>query len=155
MGRRPDRLLTLEDCDPAGGCRTGGRAVGFEREKTGKAAGLLPHAGAIGSALFVIVPVTQDRLSDMSRVIQGIVTGIGFLGGGAILKLTEDRRIKGLTTAAGIWIAAAIGTCGGFGRMGAVLLSTLFALAILSARLAGTQHRVRNVVGWQIRPFWA
>jgi putative Mg2+ transporter-C (MgtC) family protein len=127
-----------------------GALIGFEREKTGKAAGLRTHMlVTIGSALFVIVPVTQDAaLSDMSRVIQGIVTGIGFLGGGAILKLAEDRRIKGLTTAAGIWMAAAIGIAAGFGRIGAVLLGTLFALAVLST-LGWLERSIesRNVEG--------
>ena len=127
-----------------------GALIGFEREKTGKAAGLRTHMlVTIGSALFVIVPVTQDVApGDMSRVIQGIVTGIGFLGGGAILKLAEDRRIKGLTTAAGIWMAAAIGIAAGFGRIGAVLLGTLFALAVLST-LGWLERSIesRNVEG--------
>lgn len=111
-----------------------GALIGYEREKTGKAAGLRTHMlVTIGAALFVIVPVTQETThSDMSRVIQGIVTGIGFLGGGTILKLAQDKQIKGLTTAAGIWLAAAIGIAAGFGRLGAVLIGTLFALAVLS-----------------------
>jgi putative Mg2+ transporter-C (MgtC) family protein len=120
-----------------------GALIGYEREKTGKAAGLRTHMlVTIGAALFVIVPVTQETTpGDMSRVIQGIATGIGFLGGGAILKLADDRRIKGLTTAAGIWMAAAIGIAAGFGRMGAVLLGTAFALAVLST------------LGWMERKF--
>jgi putative Mg2+ transporter-C (MgtC) family protein len=111
-----------------------GALIGLQREKVGKAAGLRTHMlVTIGAALFVIVPVTQDTTpSDMSRVIQGIVTGIGFLGGGAILKLSQEKEIHGLTTAAGIWLAAAIGIAAGFGRVGTVLLGTLFALAVLS-----------------------
>jgi putative Mg2+ transporter-C (MgtC) family protein len=110
-----------------------GGLIGYQREKVGKDAGLRTHMlVTIGAALFVIVPVTQEATaSDLSRVIQGIVTGIGFLGGGAILKLAHDKEIHGLTTAAGIWLSAAIGIAAGFGRLGTVLLATLFALAIL------------------------
>jgi putative Mg2+ transporter-C (MgtC) family protein len=51
--------------------------------------------------------------ADLSRVIQGLVAGIGFIGGGAILKLSEERDIQGLTTAAGIWMTAAVGVAVG------------------------------------------
>jgi putative Mg2+ transporter-C (MgtC) family protein len=110
-----------------------GGLIGFEREKVGKAAGLRTHMlVTIGAALFVIVPVTQGAVdAEMSRVIQGIVTGIGFLGGGAILKLSQEKEIHGLTTAAGIWLSAAIGIAIGFGRLGTALLGTVFALVVL------------------------
>ena len=122
-----------------------GALIGYQRQKVGKDAGLRTHMlVTIGAALFVIVPVTQDTTaSDMSRVIQGIVTGIGFLGGGAILKLAHDKEIHGLTTAAGIWLAAAIGIAAGFGRLGTVLLGTLFALAILST-LARVEDGIKS-----------
>ena len=71
----------------------------------------------------------------LSRVIQGIVTGIGFIGAGSILKLNEERDIKGLTTAASVWMTAAIGVAVGLGSLGVALLSTLFTLIILA--LAG------------------
>lgn len=73
--------------------------------------------------------MTSDGLS---RVIQGIVTGIGFIGAGSILKLEEERDIQGLTTAAGIWMTAAIGVAVGLGSLGVALLSTLMTLIILS-----------------------
>jgi putative Mg2+ transporter-C (MgtC) family protein len=74
-------------------------------------------------------------LEGLSRVIQGIVTGIGFIGAGSILKLSEERDIQGLTTAAGVWMTAAIGVSVGLGSLGVALLSTLFTLIILA--LAG------------------
>jgi putative Mg2+ transporter-C (MgtC) family protein len=74
-------------------------------------------------------------LDGLSRVIQGIVTGIGFIGAGSILKLSEERDIQGLTTAAGVWMTAAIGVAVGLGSLGVAVLSTLFTLIILT--LAG------------------
>lgn len=74
-------------------------------------------------------------LDGLSRVIQGIVTGIGFIGAGSILKLSDERDIQGLTTAAGVWMTAAIGVSVGLGSLGVAVLSTLFTLIILA--LAG------------------
>jgi putative Mg2+ transporter-C (MgtC) family protein len=122
-----------------------GGLIGLEREKVGKAAGLRTHMlVTIGTAMFVIVPVTQGAGDDaVSRVIQGIVTGIGFLGGGAILKLSQEKEIHGLTTAAGIWLAAAIGIAIGFGRLGTALFGTLFALVVLRL-LAWVEPRLNS-----------
>jgi putative Mg2+ transporter-C (MgtC) family protein len=72
------------------------------------------------------------ELDGISRVIQGIVTGIGFLGAGAILKLAEKRVIEGLTTAAGIWMTAAVGIAAGLGRLGLALVSTILTWMTLS-----------------------
>jgi putative Mg2+ transporter-C (MgtC) family protein len=111
-----------------------GGALGFERERLGKAAGLRTHMlVALGAALIVLVPQQAGmEIADLSRVIQGIVTGIGFIGGGAILKLSEQREIKGLTTAAGLWLTAAVGMAAGLGRLGLAFLSLLLAWVILS-----------------------
>jgi putative Mg2+ transporter-C (MgtC) family protein len=68
----------------------------------------------------------------LSRVIQGIVTGIGFLGAGSILKLNEERDIQGLTTAAGIWMTAAIGVAVGLGTLGLALLGTILTIIVLA-----------------------
>jgi putative Mg2+ transporter-C (MgtC) family protein len=88
-----------------------GAAIGLQRERVGKPAGIKTHMLAtLGTTVFVLACISYGMSSDgLSRVIQGIVTGIGFLGAGAILKLDEKRDIKGLTTAASIWISAAIG----------------------------------------------
>lgn len=110
-----------------------GGILGFEREQKGKAAGIKTHMlVAIGSALFVLIPL-QAGISDaeMSRVMQGIITGIGFLGAGAILKGHDEKDLKGLTTAAGIWVTAAIGVAAGLGRESLAILCTFLALLVL------------------------
>jgi len=111
-----------------------GFALGFEREQHGKAAGVRTHMlVALGAALFVLVP-QQAGVSgaDMTRVIQGVVAGIGFLGAGAIIKGGAEESVKGLTTAAGIWLTAAIGIACGLGREATAVLSALLAFAILA-----------------------
>ena len=88
---------------------------------------------ALGAALFVIASLESGMSSsDLSRVIQGLATGIGFIGGGAILKLTEEREITGLTTAAGIWLTAAVGVAAGLGRWGSAALSVILTWLILA-----------------------
>ena len=112
-----------------------GGVLGFERERSGASAGFRTHMlVALGSALFVLVPLQAGTdLSDMSRVLQGVIAGIGFLGAGAILKSSDDQQVRGLTTAASIWLTAAIGIAAGMGREATAVLSTLFALVILFA----------------------
>lgn len=63
---------------------------------------------------------------------QGVITGIGFLGAGSILKLSQERDVKGLTTAASVWITAAIGVTVGLGALGIALMCTLLALLVLA-----------------------
>lgn len=118
-----------------------GGILGYQREKVGKAAGLRTHMlVAVGAALFVLVPQLDGMsLEDLSRVMQGVITGIGFLGAGTILKLAEDREIKGLTTAASIWLTAAIGIAVGLGRLGSALLAGLLALVILEVLIRFAQ----------------
>lgn len=110
-----------------------GGMIGYEREAAGKAAGLRTHMlVALGSAMFVLVPLQAGvPLADMSRVLQGIASGIGFLGAGAIIKLNSEESIKGLTTAASIWMVSAIGVAAGMGREATALLATIFTLVIL------------------------
>jgi putative Mg2+ transporter-C (MgtC) family protein len=88
---------------------------------------------SLGSALFVLIPLQAGmRLDDLSRVLQGVTAGIGFLGAGAILKQRDRNDVRGLTTAASIWLTAAVGVAAGMGREATALLSTLFALVILA-----------------------
>jgi putative Mg2+ transporter-C (MgtC) family protein len=110
-----------------------GGVLGYEREVHGKAAGVRTHMlVAMGAALFVLVPQQGGMdVADMSRVIQGIVTGVGFLGAGAIIKRKSEEDVQGLTTAAGVWMTAAIGIACGLGREGTALLSTVLALVVL------------------------
>jgi putative Mg2+ transporter-C (MgtC) family protein len=111
-----------------------GAAVGYQRERAGKPAGLRTHMlVCLGTAVFVLASYGSGMSSDgLSRVIQGIVTGIGFIGAGSILKLSEQQRIKGLTTSAGIWMTAAIGVAAGLGILGIALLSTVLTLIVLA-----------------------
>ncbi|MEO6279071.1 MgtC/SapB family protein [Roseateles sp.] len=118
-----------------------GGVLGYEREQKGKAAGIRTHMlVAMGSALFVLVPQLGGMAEgDLSRVIQGVVTGIGFLGAGAIIKNRSEEDVQGLTTAAGIWMTAAIGVACGLGRESTAVLSALLALVVLAVvpRLVG------------------
>lgn len=111
-----------------------GGVLGFEREQKGKSAGLRTHMlVALGAALFVLVPQQSGvNNNDLTRVLQGLVAGIGFLGAGSIVKGHDDKDAKGLTTAAGIWLTAAIGVAAGMGRELTAILSTILALIILT-----------------------
>ena len=121
-----------------------GGILGFEREKSGKAAGVRTHMlVAMGAALFVLVPIQAGIVpADLSRVIQGVVAGIGFLCAGSILKSNDEDQVRGLTTAAGLWLTAAVGLAAGVGRETTAVLATLLALAILS--LEGPVRRLMN-----------
>lgn len=112
-----------------------GGLLGIDRERAGKAAGLRTHMlVAIAAALFVLIP-KQAGMSDadISRVIQGIVSGIGFLGAGAILRAESEDAVRGLTTAAGIWLTAAIGIAAGLGRETTAILGAVLASLVLTA----------------------
>lgn len=111
-----------------------GGLLGFEREQHGKAAGVRTHMlVALGAALFVLVPQMAGAEHDaMSRVIQGLTAGIGFLCAGTILKRDRMDEVKGLTTAAGLWSTTAIGVTIGLGYEATALLAALVVLAILN-----------------------
>jgi putative Mg2+ transporter-C (MgtC) family protein len=110
-----------------------GGLIGLERELAGKAAGLRTHMlVALGSALFVLIPLQAGiEMDDLSRVIQGLLAGVGFLCAGAILKAAHEEQVQGLTTSASLWMTAAIGMGAGLGRDATAVLSTLLALAVL------------------------
>ena len=125
-----------------------GGMLGYERESRGRSAGLRTHMlVALGAALFVLVPLEAGiQPADLSRVLQGVIAGIGFLGAGAIIKLDQVQEIKGLTTAASIWMTAAIGVAAGMGRESTAILSTLFALFILAVlRHVESRHKSDKV----------
>jgi putative Mg2+ transporter-C (MgtC) family protein len=111
-----------------------GGVLGWERESVGAPAGLRTHMlVSLGSALFVLIPLQAGmKMEDLSRVLQGVTAGIGFLGAGAILTQRDRNDVRGLTTAASIWLTAALGVAAGMGREATALLSTLFALVILA-----------------------
>jgi putative Mg2+ transporter-C (MgtC) family protein len=116
-----------------------GAAIGYERETAGKAAGLRTHIlVTAGTTVFVLGGIAAGMAADsaeISRVIQGIVTGIGFVGAGSILKRESESSIEGVTTSAGIWMAAAIGVTVGLGGLGLALMATVLALLVLRATL--------------------
>lgn len=111
-----------------------GGLLGYERKVQGKSAGVRTHMMvAIGAALFVLIPQQAGAsTADLTRVLQGLTAGVGFLGAGAIIMGTREVETRGLTTAAGIWVTAAIGVAAGIGRESTAVLSTCLALFILS-----------------------
>jgi putative Mg2+ transporter-C (MgtC) family protein len=118
-----------------------GGLVGIQREHAGKPAGVRTHMlVCLGTAVVVLACAGMGMQQDaQSRVIQGIVTGIGFIGAGSILKLSQERDIQGLTTAAGLWMTAAIGIACGVGTIGIALLSAVLTVILLA--LAGVIER--------------
>ena len=112
-----------------------GGAIGLQRQLTGHAAGLRTHMlVSLGATLFVlaVIGLPEDALT---RVIQGIVTGVGFLGAGAILKLPQQREIYGLTTAADVWLTAAASVCSATGHYFTALLAVALAWIVLALLL--------------------
>lgn len=116
--------------------------IGYERESARKAAGLRTHTlVGVGSAVFTIVSIVGFPGSDSSRVAAQIVTGVGFLGAGAIFR--EGTYVTGLTTAAGLWVVAAIGMAAGSGSYWVAVIGTAVAL--------GTLYGLRAIDGWVYR----
>lgn len=125
-----------------------GGLLGYERAVTGKAAGVRTHMlVCLGAAIFVMVLEQEGAAGDaMSRVIQGVATGIGFLCAGTILKGNSLADVKGLTTAAGLWSSAAIGVAVGIGSEAIAMLATLLVWLVLRVipHLVDSPHRNGN-----------
>ena len=110
-----------------------GALIGFDREYSKKAAGLRTNMlVALGAAMFVVAPIqsgmAESDVNTMGRVIQGIVTGVGFVGAGSIL---QEDRVRGLTSATAVWISASAGVAAGLGLWEVGLIGIGFALIIL------------------------
>ena len=122
-----------------------GGIIGFEREMFGKPAGLRTHIlVSLGTTVFVLGCIGAGMGFDaQSRVIQGIVTGIGFIGAGSILKLETQKNIKGLTTAAGIWMTSAIGVVVGLGELGLAIIATILTVIVLAV-ISSIEFRAEN-----------
>lgn len=136
-----------------------GAAVGWNRFRAGKPAGVGTHAlVALGSAMFVAVPVLTGALrgSDgVSRVIQGVAAGIGFLGAGEIFHdLSAAGRVQGLTSAAALWVTAALGVLAICGSGVVIVAATALVLAVLfvAPRLEHQLPGNRNVSGGSGHP---
>src|ERR1700674_3891380 len=115
-----------------GAALAAGAVLGINRELHRKPAGLRTHSlVSIGSALVVMAALILAKVdaNSVSRVMQGLVAGIGFLGAGVIIHHEAQRRVEGLTTAASVWVAAGLGMACGAGFF------TLAALAMIAAML--------------------
>ena len=111
-----------------------GFVVGWQRERCGKQAGPRTHMlVAVGAALMMLAALQGGMAVDqLSRVRQGVAEGVGFIGGGVILKLTQKKEVRGLTTAAGLWATAALGMAAGLGRYLLVFIGVALAWFVLS-----------------------
>ena len=120
--------------------------IGYERELRGTSAGLRTHMMVGLGVALLVAAASESRMdpADLSRVIQGVVAGIGFLGAGAIIKQDEKEQVKGLTTAASIWTTAAIATAAGLGREATAILATVLAVVILALLLRLERHLARG-----------
>lgn len=111
-----------------------GGLLGIERQLRGRWAGIRTHMMvSLGAAIFTLAAVTiaPDDSNEVTRVIQGIAAGIGFLGAGTIIKLGNVAEIQGLTTASSIWMAAALGTVAGMGEFALAAASGSISVVVL------------------------
>ena len=111
-----------------------GGVLGLQRERQGKPAGIRTHMLVAASSALIVVVSLQSGMDDdaLARVLQGLLAGVGFVCAGAILKLEQEEQVHGLTTAAGVWMTAAIGIAAGLGREMTAALSTFLVLGILA-----------------------
>ena len=115
-----------------------GAAVGVNRELFLKPAGLRTHAlVALGASLFAIVallltPSAGADFTAVSRIVQGLVAGVGFIGGGVIIRRDDPQGVHGVSTAASIWVSSAIGLSAGLGLWRAALAAVALAVVVLS-----------------------
>ena len=123
-----------------------GGLIGYQRERMGKPAGLRTHILVCLGPVAFVLSCTEAGFtnSDLSRVIQGVLAGIGFIGAGSIIKISEKNDVHGLTTAASIWMTAGIGVSIGLGRIGIAVLTTLCVLFILSVIAKFEHHKQEN-----------
>ena len=109
-----------------------GAVIGLDREVRNKPAGLRTMAlVSLGSAVFVVATASATTVDSTSRVVQGVITGVGFLGAGSIIRGRTEESVRGLTTAASIWLAAAVGVACGLALWTVVVISCCFGLLIL------------------------
>jgi putative Mg2+ transporter-C (MgtC) family protein len=123
--------------------------IGYERETAQKAAGLRTHTlVGVGAAVFSVASIIGFEGPDQSRIAAQIVTGVGFLGAGAIFR--EGAVVKGLTTAAGLWVVASIGMAAGSGSYWlagigtAVTIATLYGLRAIDGAISRRKAKVRS-----------
>ncbi len=139
-----------------------GIVLGVNRELRGKPAGVRTHGlVAIGACLVTVIVMELSSMASpfnpdaVSRAIQGIITGIGFIGGGVILKLPASRSVQGLTTAASVWITACLGIAFGTGmwRTALAALGLTFVVLLLGGTVEDLASRLlkghERPEGWE------
>lgn len=121
-----------------------GAVIGFEREYHSKSAGLRTMILiCLGSTLFTLISIKLG--TDPARVAANIVTGIGFVGGGIIFRDNGNSRITGITTAATVWVTAALGMCVGFGeRLYGTGLVAMILVVITLYSLVWLQDKIKK-----------
>lgn len=120
-----------------------GALVGWEREQHGREAGIRTYAAvSLGACVFGLISSHVSTVSDSTRIAAGVVTGVGFLGAGVILR--EQGRIAGLTTAATIWATSAVGLAIAFGMYVLGALTTLVTVALLAVHHFPGWHKLKN-----------
>ena|SRR5687767_2859549 len=135
-------LTYLDVFSRLGAAVLAGAVIGFDREIRDKPAGLRTLTlVALGSAVFTLTALDANSIDSTSRVIQGIVTGVGFLGAGTIIRGKTEESVRGLTTAASVWLAAAIGVACGLAYWPLVLIASVFGLLVLA--LEGIEARIK------------
>jgi putative Mg2+ transporter-C (MgtC) family protein len=111
-----------------------GAGIGYQRDRAGKTAGVRTHTlVSSGAALFALISIYGfvDGAVDISRVAAGVVIGVGFIGGGVIFRGVRGESVAGLTTAADIWVTAAIGLAVGTGMYLLACVATAVTVVVL------------------------
>jgi putative Mg2+ transporter-C (MgtC) family protein len=123
-----------------------GAIVGLERESAGKGAGIRTHMlVTLTAALLMIIPSALTMSSsDISRIIQGMLAGMGFIGAGVIIKVEAEQQVIGLTTAAGLWLSTAVGVAAGLGCYAIAVLTTVLAVLTLRLFFQAEKHKSKN-----------
>lgn len=118
-----------------------GAIIGFQRELKDRPAGLRTHTlVAVGSCLYTLISLTAFPGSDPARVAANVAVGIGFIGAGTIIR--QGSAVVGLTTAASLWVVAALGLAAGVGYLKLTAVATLLVLLVLSAF-----KQIENILG--------
>jgi putative Mg2+ transporter-C (MgtC) family protein len=128
-----------------------GGLIGVERQLDGKRDGMRTHMlVSLGAALFTLVGIESlvggdSKAADISRIVQGVAAGVGFLGAGTIIKLSDQHEVRGLTSAASIWLTAAVGMTVGAGWLWPALVGVGLAWFILYVlRFTEKWHKARK-----------
>lgn len=134
-----------------------GATIGLDRQLQRKPAGLRTHMlVSFGAALFAAIPMELGASYEaLSRSAQGVATGVGFLGAGEILHKKSLSNIKGLTSAAAVWVSAALGFAAGCGLWSLATLGALLAFVVLRSGNGGFDRPFRTLMRSRRRPFSA